>query len=84
MLIFWLALTMAFNIPTAGTESAPITFHAEPGAIIDSVTIWGGTNAGINASNQSYLTIEGVTLTPSRPWPTRRRTQLRSAVHEPP
>ena len=53
-----------FNIPTSGTQSAPITFHAEPGAIIDSVTTWGGANAGINASNQSYIVIDGFTFTP--------------------
>ena len=53
-----------FNIPASGTSSAPVTFHAEPGAIIDSATQWGGANTGINASNQSYLIIEGFTFIP--------------------
>ena len=55
-----------FNIPASGTKSAPITFHAEQGAIIDSVTTWGGANCGINASGQSYLIIEGFTFVPQR------------------
>jgi len=53
-----------FNIPTSGTKSAPITFHAEPGAIIDTDTTWGGANTGINASDQSYIIIDGFTFTP--------------------
>ena len=52
-----------FNITKSGTASAPITFHAEPGAVINKPMSWGGTVFGINASGPSYNVIDGFTIT---------------------
>jgi parallel beta-helix repeat protein len=53
-----------FNITKSGTASAPITFSAQPGAIINSPLSSSGVYYGINSSGNSYLTIEGFTFTP--------------------
>ncbi len=49
-----------FDLRTSGTSLAPITFHADPGAIISQVNPV--TNDGINVEQASYVTIEGFTL----------------------
>ena len=49
-----------FDLRTSGTSTAPITFQAEPGAIINQVNPV--TNDGINIEQASYVTIEGFTL----------------------
>jgi fibronectin type 3 domain-containing protein len=58
-----------FNITKSGTASAPITFQANPGAVINHPASWGGLNFGINASGPSYNVIQGFTITaqPSDP-----------------
>ena len=52
-----------FNITKSGTASAPITFHAEPGAVINKPMSFGGIEFGINASGPSYNVIDGFTIT---------------------
>jgi parallel beta-helix repeat protein len=53
-----------FNIVTSGTATAPITFDAQPGAVINTPMVWGGITFGINASGPSYNIIDGFTVTP--------------------
>jgi hypothetical protein len=55
-----------FNIVVNGTSSAPITFKAEKGAVIDTGMTWGGITFGINASGRSYNIIDGFTVQPAR------------------
>jgi hypothetical protein len=49
---------VGFDLRTSGTSTLPITFSAEPGAIINQVNPV--TNDGINVEQASYVTIEGV------------------------
>jgi len=49
-----------FDLRTSGTSTAPITFQADPGAIINQVNPI--TNDGINIEQASYVTIDGFTL----------------------
>ncbi len=58
-----------FNITKSGTPAAPITFSADPGAVINHPMSWGGIIFGINASGPSYNIIDGFTITaqPSDP-----------------
>jgi len=53
-----------FNVTRGGTASARITFRARPGAVINQAWSSSGNHYGINASGQSYLTIEGFTFIP--------------------
>jgi fibronectin type 3 domain-containing protein len=52
-----------FNITHSGTAAAPITFQANPGAVINHPQSWGGLLFGINASGPSYNIIDGFTIT---------------------
>jgi hypothetical protein len=49
-----------FDLRTSGTSVAPITFQAEPGAIINQINPV--TNDGINIEQASYVIIDGFTL----------------------
>lgn len=49
-----------FDLRTSGSSSAPITFQADPGVIINQVNPV--TNDGINIEQASYVTIDGFTL----------------------
>jgi hypothetical protein len=49
-----------FDLRTSGSSAAPITFQAEPGAIIDRVNPV--TNDGINIEQASHVIIDGFTL----------------------
>ena len=49
-----------FDLRTRGTENAPITFLAEPGAVIDRVNPV--TNDGINIEQASHVIIDGFIL----------------------
>lgn len=49
-----------FDLRTSGSSTAPITFQADPGAIINQVNPV--TNDGINIEQASYVVIDGFTL----------------------
>lgn len=49
-----------FDLRTSGTSASPITFQAEPGAVINRVNPV--TNDGINIEQASYVVIDGFTL----------------------
>jgi hypothetical protein len=51
---------VGFDLRTSGTSTAPITFQADPGAIINQVNP--NTNDGINIEQASYITVDGFTL----------------------
>ncbi|MGE5612010.1 MAG: nitrous oxide reductase family maturation protein NosD, partial [Bacillota bacterium] len=51
-----------FNLRTSGTPSARITFHAEPGTLINERSLY--NRYGINLDGASYITIEGFKVAP--------------------
>ena len=53
-----------FVIPVSGTAAHRLTFRGEPGATISSPVSFGGGIYGVNASGQSFLTLEGLTFAP--------------------
>jgi Right handed beta helix region len=52
---------VGFDLRTSGTSTAPITFQADPGAIINQVNPV-TTNDGINIEQASYIVVDGFTL----------------------
>jgi parallel beta-helix repeat protein len=51
-----------FNLTADGTAAARITFHAEPGVVIDRPNPWNNLD-GINLEGASFVTVEGFTVT---------------------
>src|SRR5262245_45177652 len=60
-------------LTTSGTATDPITFHGEPGAIVDTQNPT--TQDGINLEGASYVIVEGFTVTGVQ------RTGMRSVVN---
>lgn len=51
---------LGWDFPQSGTASQPITFRADPGAVIQSRN--GETSDGINLEGSSYVVIDGFTV----------------------
>src|SRR5438105_4994121 len=52
---------VGFDLGTSGSASQPITFHAEPGAVVNAPNR--RTSDGINLEGASYITVEGFKVT---------------------